>query len=148
VIYWHNWKAKQFFLADFQMSSFLLTYTIQILRFQSKKNHKWIIFYLHVKEISAQIIHRDLFVIIEREAMPYFIVTKCLHHTSYFLWMDGTYSNQENQVLDKTDETTLTALFKQIFSFVRELSRLTHLSKPLVHRHLKQSLGFRVRHFR
>jgi hypothetical protein len=47
---------------------------------------------------------------------------------------------------DSIDATILKALTNNPFSSVRELSQLTCLSIPTVHRRLTESLGFTVRH--
>jgi hypothetical protein len=73
-------------------------------------------------------------------------VTRWLRETRFTLNTQGLMFSESETHRDECNEAILSALQEYPFSSLRALSRLTHLSRTSVHRHLTQSLGYVIRH--
>jgi hypothetical protein len=81
-------------------------------------------------------------------AVAYSTVTKYVHNEKFHPKNDGPPSQPMTVEPGPIDQAILTALADEPFSSVRELSRLTCLPRSTVHRHLTDSLHFRIQHLR
>jgi hypothetical protein len=106
------------------------------------------VLYLHMREMSLYAIHEDLMRVLGENAVTYSMVTKYLPSEKFPPKNDGPPSEPISVEPSPVDQVILTALADEPFSSVRELSRLTCLPRSTVHRHLTDSLHFRIQHLR
>jgi hypothetical protein len=86
-----------------------------------------------MKKLSAQDIHGELVTVLGSDAIGYSMVAKYLRQTRTPPIPIKILEKPPNTV---TDDKILNALQPQPFSSVRELAKLTCISRSTVHRHL------------
>jgi hypothetical protein len=118
------------------------------LKFIPLMDQKAIVLYLHIKGMSLDTIHEDLVRVLGDNAVAYSTVTKYVRSERFPPKNDGPPSQPMTVEPGPVDQAILTALAAYPFSSVQELSRLTCLPRSTVHRHLTDSLHFRIRHLR
>jgi hypothetical protein len=91
------------------------------------------VFYLSRKILLAKDIHLDLVHTLEPDAMSFFTVMLYLRGVRCVSPMDLKTAPDHDHEPDNSDQTILAALSEQLFASVRELSRLIHISKSVVH---------------
>jgi DNA-binding transcriptional ArsR family regulator len=103
-----------------------------------------------MKGMSLDAIQDDLVRTLGKYAVVYSTVTKYARSAQFSGRKEATPPETPDVERSPVDEAILTALAEFPFSFlpVRELSRRIYLPRSTVHRHLKQSLRFMVRHLR
>jgi hypothetical protein len=111
-------------------------------------DQKAIVLYLHMRGMSLDAIHEDLMRVLGENAMAYSTVTKYVRSEKFPPKNDGLPSEPISAQPGPVDQAILTALADEPFSSVRKLSRLTCLPQSTVHRHLTNSLHFRIQHLR
>jgi hypothetical protein len=104
--------------------------------------------YLSMKGFSATLIHQELVDTVGHEAAGYSTVTWYLREARFAGESEEIPIETELMTTNPVDVAILRALADRPFSSVRELSRLTYLSRTTVHRHLNESLCFIVRYLR
>jgi hypothetical protein len=90
--------------------------------------------YLDLKGLSARPIHEDLVVILDAYVVAYSTVTCYLRETHFSPSADRIASGPIPEISNDADEAILLALGKTLFTSVRQLARLTHLSAATVYR--------------
>jgi hypothetical protein len=118
------------------------------IRAQNQMDQRSIVLYLARKKLSALDIYTDLVQTLGPDAVSYPSVTRFLRDAKCTLPNPPATFSDEMPGSDDSDEAILLALTEQPFASIRQLSRLTHLSRTTVYRRLTQSLGFHVRHLR
>jgi hypothetical protein len=93
-----------------------------------------IVLYLSQKNLSVKGIHLDIVHALEHNAVGYSTVTLYLRDARCAGPMDPEAVPDHDVEPDDIDQAILTALSEQPFASVRELSWLTHVSRPVVHR--------------
>jgi hypothetical protein len=111
-----------------------------------KVNQREVVEYLHRKGPKPKAIYVDLVGTLGAEAVSHSTVTRWLRETRFTSNTQGLMFSESETHRDECDEAILSALQEYPFSSVRALSRVTHLSRTSVHRHLTQSLGYVRRH--
>jgi hypothetical protein len=111
-------------------------------------DQKPIVLYLWMKGMALDAIHHDLARTLGKEAVAYSAVTKYAHSAQFSGRKEAIPPKAPDVEGSPVDEAILTALAEFPFSSVRELSRRICLPRSTVHRHLRQSLRFTVRHLR
>jgi hypothetical protein len=106
--------------------------------------------YLHMRGMSLDAIHEDLvrMRVLGENAVAYSTVTKSVCSEKFPPKSDEQPSGPMTVEPDPVDQAILTVFADDPFSSVRELSRLTCLPRFTVHRHLTNSLHFRIQHLR
>ena len=104
--------------------------------------------YLSRKGLSATLIHQELVDTLGPEAAAYSTVTWYLREARFAGQSEEVPIETELMTTNPVDVAILGALSDRPFSSVRQLSRLTYLSRTTVHRHLTESLCFTVRYLR
>jgi transcriptional regulator of acetoin/glycerol metabolism len=121
---------------------------VQTFRDVKKMEQRSIVFYFAREGLSPLAIHDDLVTMLGADAVSYSSVIRCLSDAVFASSNLPTALPEREAQFDNCDHAILLALAEQPFASVRELSRLTHLSRTTVHWRLTNSLGFRVRHLR
>jgi hypothetical protein len=98
--------------------------------------------------MSLDAIHEDLVRVLGENAVAYSTVTKYVRSEKFPPKNDGPPSQPISLEPGPIGQAILTALADYPFSSVRKLSRLTCLPWSTVHRHLIDSLYFRIQHLR
>jgi hypothetical protein len=111
-------------------------------------DQKAIVLSLHMKGIWLDAIHEDVMRVLGESAVAYSTVTKYVRSEKSPPKNDGPLSQPLTVEPGPVDQAILTALADDPFSSVRELSRLTCLPRSTVHRHLTDSLHFRIQYLR
>jgi hypothetical protein len=115
-------------------------------------DQKPIVLYLRMKGMALDAIHDDLVRTLGKDVVAYSTVTKYARSAQLSGRKEATLPEAPDVERSRVGEVILTALaefpFLFPFSSVRELSRRICLPRSTVHRHLKQSFRFTVRHRR
>jgi hypothetical protein len=115
-------------------------------------DQKPIVLYLPMKAMALDAIHDNLVRTLGNGAMAYSTVTKYVRSAQFSGRKEATSPEAPDVERSPVNEAILTALAEipLPFSSVSELSRRTCLPRSTAHRHrhLTQSLRFRVRHLR
>jgi hypothetical protein len=119
---------------------------IQTLRDVKRMQQRSIVLYLTRKGLSPLVIHDDLVTTPGADAVSYSSVTRHLRDTVLISSNRPTPLPEPETQFDDCDHAILLTLAEQPFASVRELWRLTHLPRTIVHRRLTKSLGFRAGH--
>jgi hypothetical protein len=109
---------------------------------------KSIMFYLSQNGLSVQYIHFDIVYTFEPDTIGYSTLTLYLRDVRCAGSMDPEAVPDHDHKPEDTDQATLAALSEHLFTSIRELSRLTHVSVSVVHQCLIQSLHFRMQPLR
>jgi hypothetical protein len=119
-------------------------------KFISLMDQKALVFYLHMRGMPLHAIHEDLVrVRVPGEnAVAYSTVTKYVRSEKFPPTNDGPPSQLMIVEPSPVDQAISPALPDYPLSSVQELSRLGRLSRTAVHRHLTDSLHFRIQHLR
>jgi hypothetical protein len=104
--------------------------------------------YLSMKGLSATLIYQELVDTLGREVAAYSTVTWYLREARFAGQSEEVPIETELMTPNPVDIAILGALADRPFSSVRELSRLTYLSRTTIHRHLTESLCFAIRYLR
>jgi hypothetical protein len=99
-----------------------------------------------MKGLLAKAFHQELVQKVGAEAVAYPIVTWYLRAAKFLAQSKEAPDEAGVRRTDSVEAAILKALINNPFSAVRELSRLTWLSRSTVHRRLTESLGFTVHH--
>jgi hypothetical protein len=102
--------------------------------------------YLFMRGLSAKAIHQKHVRTLGAGAIAYPTVRWYLRGAKLLAQSKGAPDEPGVTRTDSVDATILKALTNNPFSSVRELSRLTCLSRSILHRRLTESFGFTVRH--
>jgi hypothetical protein len=115
-------------------------------------DQKPIVLYLPMKGMALDAVHDDLVRTLGKDIVAYLTVTKYARSAQFSGRKEATPPEAPDAEHSPVDEAILTDLaeFPFPFSSVRELSRRICLPRSTVHphRHLTQSLRFKVRHLR
>jgi hypothetical protein len=111
-------------------------------------DQKSIVLYLHMKGIALDAIHEDLVRVLGENAIAYSTVTTDVRRARFPPKQDAPSAEPMPVETSPVDQAILRALADYPFSSVRELSRVTSLPRSIVHRHLTQSLHFKIQHLR
>jgi hypothetical protein len=95
--------------------------------------------------MSAAAIHKDLVDALGSNAMAYSTVTLYLHKTQFQAPDDPLPADEQIEARYEINEAITAVLAEQLFSFIRDINRLTHIFKSTVRRLLTQVLRFIVR---
>jgi hypothetical protein len=117
-------------------------------RFISVIYQKTIVLCLQMRGMSLDASHEDLMRVLGENTVAYSTVTKYLRSEQFLPKNHGPPSEPINVEPGPVDQAILAALADDPFSSVRELSRLTCLRRSSVHRHLTDSLHFKIQHLR
>jgi hypothetical protein len=109
-------------------------------------DQKPIVLYLRMKGMALALdaIHDDFVPTPGKDAVAYSMMTKCTHSAQFSGRKEATLPEAPDVEHSPVDEAMLRALAQFPFSSVRELSRRICLPRSTVHRHLTQSLRFRL----
>jgi hypothetical protein len=110
----------------------------------STMDQKAIVLYLHMRGMSLDAIHGDLMRVLGQNVVAYSTVTKYVRSEKFPPKNNGPPSEPMTVKLGPADQAILTALADEPFSSVQKLSRVTCLPRSTVHRHLTDSLHFRI----
>jgi AraC-like DNA-binding protein len=102
--------------------------------------------YVSMKGLSAKAIHQELVQTLGAEAVAYPAVTWHLRTAKFPAQSKEVPRKAGVSWTDAVDAAILMALTNNPFYSVRDLSRLTHLSRSTVHRRLTEVLGFAICH--
>jgi hypothetical protein len=119
-----------------------------MLKFISLMNQNGIVLYLHMRGMSLDAIHEDLMRVLGENVVACSMVTKYVRSEKFPPKNDGPPSEPTRVKPGRVDSAILTAFVGYPFLSVRELSRLACLPRSTVHRHLTDSLYFRIQHLR
>jgi transcriptional regulator of acetoin/glycerol metabolism len=103
-----------------------------------------IVLYLARKGLTSMEIDNGLVATLGSDAKVYSSVTRFFHEAKFPWPNPPTTFSRENPSLDDSNEAILLALTEQPFASVRQLSRLTQMSRSTVYRRLTQTLEFHV----
>jgi hypothetical protein len=107
-----------------------------------------IIFSLCRKGMPLDKVHDDLEHTLGAEGMAYSTVMKCAWSANFVPKKAGPSDEVALIESNAIDEAIFTTLADCLFSSIREPSGRTSLPFSTVHRHITQSLRFRIRHLR
>jgi hypothetical protein len=107
-----------------------------------------IVVYLSLKGMSAREIHDDIVATIGPDTASYSSVTRYLREAQFPPSKPEPRPAGVQRDLNDSDQAILAALEDSVFSWARQLSRLTHLPSTTVYRRLTQLLGFVARYLR
>jgi hypothetical protein len=111
-------------------------------------DQKAIVLCLYMRGMVLNTIHKYLMRVFGENAVAYSTVTKYVRSERLPPKNDGPPSEPINVEPGAVDQAILTAFADDPFSSVREFLRLTCLPRFTVHRHLTDSLHFRIQHLR
>jgi hypothetical protein len=111
-------------------------------------DQKAIVLSLHMSGMSLDAIHEDLMCVLGENAVASSTVPKYVRSGEFPPNNDGPPSEPITVEPGPVDQATSIALADYTFSWVRELSRVTCLPRSTVHRHLTDSLHFRIQYLR
>jgi hypothetical protein len=111
-------------------------------------DQKSIVLYFARNGWTATAIHEELVATLRVEAVSYSSVTAYFREARFSPSIPLATCSEPNPEPDDSDNIILLALAEQPFASVRQLARLIHLPRSIIHRRLTQLLGFRVRHLR
>jgi hypothetical protein len=109
---------------------------------------RMIVAYPVLKGPSARAIHKDLTATLGRIAVAYSSVTRHLREAHVLSSSQDAASADAHSGIDNANQALLSALNKNQFASLRQLSRLTRTPPTTVYRHLTESLRLTVRHLR
>jgi hypothetical protein len=107
-------------------------------------DQKAIVLSVHMKAMSLNALHEDLVRVLGENAVVYSTVTKYVRSEKFPHKNDRLPSQPMSVEPSPVDQAILTVLADDPFSSMQELSRLTCLPQSIVHRHLTDSLHFRI----
>jgi hypothetical protein len=111
-------------------------------------DQKSIVLYLARKGSESIAIHSDLVVTLDAERTIYPCVACYLREARLARSNPGTTLYKLNIEPNDYDEAIFLALNEEPFASIRQLAQFTHLPRTTIHRLLRGSLEFRVRHLR
>jgi hypothetical protein len=108
-------------------------------------NRRPICLILAMKGLLARYVHNELVAVLSADAIASSAVTSDRQQRQFPAISSEPSDEPPTTIID---DGILDVLHKQPFPLVRELAKLTCIPTTTVHRHLRRSLGFVVKHFR